>query len=438
MLRKNRYADGESLLDRMSGMPQVVFLSLFLGLITGIQSVVLQVGDDVKSVRIELGGREVVRMEGAPWTAKVDFGHELIPRELTAIAYDADGKELARVSQPINLARPAAELEIVIRSEGQRPVEAELVGRHRLHKAPKSAKLSVDGTAVRVGRDFHAKLPAIDIAHPHMVSAEMEFEDGEVARRDVALLAGFSGSTASELTPLLVTTEENRKAEVLEECFVSGGAPIKATAVEKGDAFVVMVRDPATRPLVSSTSKFDAETAERILWPLPRPINAPGEPTAIAFPQSVNHGKSATVTWLLTQRLAPSAAEPRQFADAVAVAAMGTLEKARRRAVVLVLSKAADRSLYAPPVVRRYLAAVGVPLFVWSADGPRPDLTSAWGQIDDISTPAGLEAATARLNRSLEQQRVVWIAGGPLTALSAESTGRCGLSPVARPQPARP
>ena len=423
-------------------MPQIVFLSLFLGLITGIQSVVLQTDPSVKSVRIELGGREVARIDGAPWMAKVDFGRELVPAELTAIALDGDGKEIARAAQPINLARPAAELEIVIRSEGKQAVEAQLVGRHRIHDAAKSAKLSVDGAAVRVGRDFRARLEGIDITHPHILSAEMEFADGTVARRDVVLQTEFSGSLASELTPLLVTTEENRKADELESCFTADGKPLRATAVEKSDAFVVLVKDPATRPLVlpSIGSRFEPDTAERILWPLPRPINALGEPTAIAFPQSVNHGKTATVTWLLTQRLspAPSATEPRQFADAVAVAAMSTLEKARRRAVVLVLSKAPDSSLYAAPVVRRYLEAVGVPLFVWSADGPRADLAAAWGEIDDVSSAAGLEAAAARLNRSLAEQRIVWIATDPLTVLRAESTGRCGLFPVAHRKTAKP
>ena len=99
------------------------------------------------------------------------------------------------------------------------------------------------------------------------------------------------------------------------------------------------------------------------------------------------------------------------------------------------MSKAVDRSLYSPQVVRRYLDAVGVPLFVWSADGPRPDLTAAWGAIDDISSAAGLDAAAARLNRSLAEQRIVWIAAGPVTALNAASTGRCGLVPVAHRKP---
>src|SRR4051794_4626020 len=66
-------------------MPQVVILSLFLGLVTGMQTVALRVGPAVKSVRIELGGREAATLTGDPWTAKVDFGAALIPRELVAI-----------------------------------------------------------------------------------------------------------------------------------------------------------------------------------------------------------------------------------------------------------------------------------------------------------------------------------------------------------------
>jgi hypothetical protein len=424
-------------------VPQIVFLSLFLGLVTGFQNVSLRVDDGVKSVRIELGGREVSRMTSAPWSARVDFGAALTPRELTAIAYGADGKEITRISQIINMARPAAELEIVIRREGQRPVQAELVGRHRLHKSISGAKLTVDGTPVHVGRDFRARLPDLDAAHPHVVSAEMEFEDGEVARRDIVLsAAAFSRSVETELTPMLVVSEGNRNDAIPETCFSSGGAPLKANAIEKSDALVVMVRDPATRPVIppAAQSRFDAETAERILWPVSRPINAPGEPTAIAFPQSVNHGKTANVSWLLTQRLAPATAptEPRQFADAVAVAALSTLEKGHRRAVVLVVSKSPDTSLYSPTVVRGYLDEVGVPLFVWSADGPRPDLTAAWGRIDDISNQSGMESAITRLNASLDAQRIVWVAAEPLAVLRAEASAACGLTPVAHRPAAKP
>src|SRR5258706_2358792 len=267
-------------------MPQVVFLSLFLGLITGTQSVDLQVDAAVKSVRIELRGREVAHLDKAPWSARVDFGSALTPGELTAVALDSNGREIARTSQLINLSRPPAEMEIVIRSEGSKPVEAELVGRHRLHKTPASAKLFVDAISVRVGSDFRARLPQIDWSHPHLVSAEMQFDDGEIAKRDIAIQAGFSGSTGSELAPLLVTSSSDKQPDSLEGCFSSSGAPLRAPPIEKTDRFRSMAKDPAMHPQTAEL-RLDAETAERILWPIPRPINAPGQPTAIAFPQSV-------------------------------------------------------------------------------------------------------------------------------------------------------
>lgn len=414
-------------------MPQIVFLSLFLGLITGTQTVTLQVDATVKSVRIELGGRSVARIDKAPWSAKVDFGNVIIPGELIAIAYDGGGNEIARTSQLINLSRPPAEMEIVIRSEGTRPVEAELVGRHRLHKLPTTAKLFVDGVEVRVGHDFRARLPEIDASHPHIISAEMQFEDDQIAKRDVVMQAGFSDSAGAELTPMLVMASAKPQPQNLEGCFSAAGAPLRATAIEANDAYVVMVKDPDARMRPNGVWPLDFGTAERVLWPVTRAINASGQPTAISFPQTVYHGTMPAVSWLLTQRLspAPPPSEPRQFADAVAVAAMSTLERGRRRAVVLLLSKNADRSLYSPPVVRRYLEETGVPLFVWSSERPLSD-AGAWGQVDDISTNAGLEAAVAKLNRALSQQRIVWVAADPLTALNAAGTERCGLVPVAR------
>jgi hypothetical protein len=322
-------------------------------------------------------------------------------------------------------------MEIVIRSEGAKPVAAELVGRHRLHKLPQSAKLFVDGTEAHVDRNFHATLGDIDPARPHVISAEMMFEDDEIAKREVVMQAGFSDSTGSELTPMLVNITTNKQPQNLEGCVSAAGAPLRAAAIETGDAFAVMVKDPDARIRTTAEWRLDANTAERVLWPLPRPINTVGQPTAISFPQSVNHGNQPTMAWLLMQRLLPppSSLEPRQFADAVAVAAMSTLERGRRRAVVLLLSRNADRSLYTPAVVRRYLEEIGVPLFVWSADRLRNE--EAWGPVDDISTNAGLEAAVARLNRSLSRQRIVWVAASPLTTLSAVGSERCGLVPVA-------
>jgi hypothetical protein len=59
-----------------------------------------------------------------------------------------------------------------------------------------------------------------------------------------------------------------------------------------------------------------------------------------------------------------------RFTDAVAVAGLEATTENRRRAVLLVLSaQEKDQSRYDPALVRRYLAALRVPLFVPQAAG---------------------------------------------------------------------
>ena len=87
----------------------------------------------------------------------------------------------------------------------------------------------------------------------------MQFEDGEVAKRDVAIEAGFSSSASSELAPMLVMMKGNKQPDSLDGCFSAGGAPLRASAIEKNDALVVMVKDPVTRPQAAEL-QFDADT----------------------------------------------------------------------------------------------------------------------------------------------------------------------------------
>ena len=96
---------------------------------------------------------------------------------------------------------------------------------------------------------------------------------------------------------------------------------------------------------------------------------------------------SATgVLWLLSKHYGDGDAqdEPRKYTDAVAVAGVKGVTGSQRRAVVYILSTKDDASSHPPAVVRRYLQSVGVPLFVWSLTGPRPDLAEAWAVWSDI------------------------------------------------------
>jgi hypothetical protein len=426
-------------------MPHIAFLTLILGLVSGPQTIRLAV-DAVQTVGIMLGGKTLATIQGPPWTALVDFGGELTPRTLEAVGYDSHGDEVTRASQVLNLPRPPAELEIAIRNEGPRPVLASLMGSHRSHEHPTRGQLSIDGKNLPLRRDFSAPLPALDWSRPHVLSAEMRFADGAVAKRELVMAGGVGESVGSELTPVLVVTTGSHAPASIAGCFSKDGVELRTSALEKPEALVVMVKDPDPSELEAQLDGFErdfgqygprlelsGDTKERILWPVAQRFRSSGEPTSIVFERSEDitaHGHG--MLWLLRQTLAGSldGSERKGFADAVAVAGISSMASPRRRAVIVVLNKKPKEGTYASGVVRRYLENVGVPVFVWSA-GPQPELTGPWGAIDDISTKERLAMATAKVNAALDQQRIAWIATDPLGALDLEVKEQCGLSLVA-------
>ena len=178
---------------------QIIFVSLFLGIVSGQQPVVLRVSGPVDHVRITLSGQQAAALERAPWGTIVDFGAELAPRELTAIAYDVDDHEIARATQVINLPRPMAEFEIMLDGD-----EVSLTWRHLMNARPARATLTIDGKPLALDGSLHARLPKLDREMPHLLAAELRFQDGFVARRELVIESWRSASTGTQLTPIAV------------------------------------------------------------------------------------------------------------------------------------------------------------------------------------------------------------------------------------------
>ena len=89
----------------------VEFVTLFLGaLIAGPTQVAFRVHPDVASLEIRLDAQAVATLGKAPWELEVDFGEELAPHLLEAVAYAGNGREIGRASQsrrePSSTARP--------------------------------------------------------------------------------------------------------------------------------------------------------------------------------------------------------------------------------------------------------------------------------------------------------------------------------------------
>jgi hypothetical protein len=102
-----------------------------------------------------------------------------------------------------------------------------------------------------------------------------------------------------------------------------------------------------------------------------------------------------------------------RFTDAIAVAGQEATKENRRRAVLLLLSaQEKDQSRYDPELVRRYLAALRVPLFVWCVGQPEPgSAAAAWGKVETLKDEADLKRAFKALREDLDTQRIVLVDG---------------------------
>jgi len=435
---------------------QLVFLTLFLGLISGPQRIDLQPGPAVKSIRILLDGKQVAALQQAPWTAAVDFGPSIAPGDLVAIGYDARGDEVARTSQTVNLPRPFADFVIDVKNDAKgAPVSAELRWEHLQGAKPVKSSLKVDGKTVPLDAGLRAKLPRLDVNQPHVLSASMQFEDGFVPRRELVIGGGVGDTADALLTPVAVRQSGEAPPANPSSCFASGGSPVRVSALEKGRAIVIAVVDPDPRDaqkvlnlrlnpamtlgpgVVDVRSLFSLPSGIwlQLLWPIAERYKTTSNASAVMFPPSTYaQATDGGFMWLLTRAYTGrfDKDSPRMFADAAGVAGLDSITGGNRRAVVVVLDHQNDRSSHDPASIRGYLSSIGVPLYVWSVIGPRPELQAAWGEIEDISSPAKLKVATDRLRTDLESQRVAWLATDGVAALRVQSTGRCNLTPLAR------
>jgi len=421
-------------------MVQIAFLTLLLGLNSGTVPVEISASGPVAVIELILDGAPAGRLGGPPWMARVDFGTDLLPHELVARALGPDGAELARTRQWINLPRPPAEVALALEpGEKGGPPRVRLAWQSLVAGAPKQVSLALDGKPVAVDRDGRAPLPRLEADVPHVLSAEVAFGPGLVARRDVVL--GAEGSEAfGELTAVAVRTRGGRlpPPERLKGWFTAGGVPLAVTAVED-DNFgqVIVVRDAAVPDLVrkawggtgSSVALPGSTLARgvrvRFLWSKPRLNLTPGVAAELFDSSQEFVSRDLGFDYLLSRVVyAGEKGGGQHLADAVAVAGLQALAGHHPRAVLLVLGpQPEDGSRYSPAAIRRYLAALRVPLHVWSlappaarpSDSPSvtfvsPSTAAAWGATD-VSNRRRLLEAIGQLRQDLDRQRIVFVEG---------------------------
>ncbi|HYC91799.1 MAG TPA: hypothetical protein VEO54_21475 [Thermoanaerobaculia bacterium] len=408
-------------------LAELVFVTRLLGLMNGTRTIEARVDPAVHSVEIVLDGERADLLRGAPWRTKLDFGPELAPHELVAIARDAEGRELARDTQFINVPRPQAEIGVMFQRD-----RADISWQHIGGVMPKKMTVKLNNTTLASTLTRSVRLPELAPEALNVLSIDLEFEDGSTAHRDV-VFGGFSEEVPAELTATLVRERQGKKDRA--NCFRAGGKKIAASEVETGDATVLVVRNGLTpgdqfqrrnqhQRRVAEKGFTLPRTSLRFIWPVAR-----GAAGSDLFMTSENFSAMRGVRFLLTW-VEGSRGLTLRFADAVAVAGTEALREPRRRAVVLVLNGEEDQSRYPAATVRRYLQRIGVPFFVWSlaGGGTHP----AWGPVEDISTNERMLEAVRRLKNELDTYRVAWLPATPYEALHVETSAECAWEPLAR------
>jgi hypothetical protein len=427
----------------------IAFLTLLLGLTTGAIPIQVTVDGPVAAVEYVLDGAAVARVEAPPWSATLDFG-DLQPHELVARALDQNGQEIARTSQWLNVPRPPAEVEIVLEPGSERrPAAARLSWQTLTAANPATISLTLDDQPLVV-QDRRAILPPHDLKVAHVLTAELGFSPGVVARKDVVFGGEWGSQVSTELTAVPVRVLQGKELpppERLGGWFTSGGRSLPVGAVDDGQGRVIVVCVPgATEVFQQLATPFERKDFRAFeLWRNEMRLGPEDTVRIFSADATVHHGsgipaelfqgsreltaEDGGLYWLLTQYSPFPAknADRGRIADAVAVAGLTTGNY--RRAVVLVLGKdAKDTSRYDVAAVRRYLDAIHVPLFVWSLESPKKGSgLAAWGDVEVISSVPRLSKAVAKLRTELESQRIVWLEGRHLPQSIALSPATSGV-----------
>jgi hypothetical protein len=402
-------------------MVEIVFLTLFLGLTSGTQTVEVAVRGPVAAVEFVVDGQAVQRLGGPPWRARIDFGTSMEPHALVARALDAEGKEVGRAQQVLNLRRPPAEVEILLETgaSGQ-PAGARLVWSSRFLDKPSSVRLFLDGKPVPLDAEAHAVLPSMAPDVTHVLSAQVRFPGDVEARKDLGVGGRWGDAVSTELTAVPVRLRPGKGMPAVQDLqgwLLAAGRPVPAVAVEQSPAQLLIVRDlEAVAPLKSghwamAELGLDRDGQGRFIWPYARRASGNGLTADLFASSSIFTSHDGGLPWLLGHVQQPPGA-PQRLADAVAVAGLEALNGNRRRAVLVILSRhPKDSSEQSAANVSRYLAAIRVPLIVWSFASPQTLADLGWPAGEDVSFNPKLREAFQRLTENLARQRIVWVEG---------------------------
>ncbi|MEO6194685.1 MAG: hypothetical protein ABIS20_16865 [Thermoanaerobaculia bacterium] len=426
-------------------MTTIAFLSLFFGLIRGPLPVELAVNGPVAAVELLVDGKSVQTLQAPPWKTAIDFGPDLLPHEIVARALDAKGAEIARTQEWANLPHSLAKVDILLEMDKLGPPKAARVVWTNLQgQKPTAISLVLDGLPLALDSSGRASLPAQDLASLHVLTAEATFPSLRPVRREIAYGGEYGSEVSTELTAVPVRTRRGDlpPLEKLTGWLTSGGKPLPVAAAEQGPKQLYVIAAPGisqnlsliasqrrSRWNMADVMQLGMEDRLRFVLPFPRRFTTSGGEQSDIFDISpeIEAHHTGLLSMLVTSRTARSPeGSPMRTAEAAAVAGLEAVTENRRRAILVVLPGGAkEESRFDPAMVRRYLAALRVPLFIWSVGKPEPgSAAAAWGKVVVLKGFWDLQRAYEALRENLDSQRILLVDGRILPQSIA-------LSPVA-------
>jgi hypothetical protein len=425
----------------------IAFVTLLLGLLSGPQEVRLSVGGGVAAVELRLDGAFAARAVAPPWAAFVDFGPEILPRDLEAIAFDSEEHEVGRARIRVNMPRPRAGASFVVERPDQTGRQmARLAWESTVAATPRTIRITLDEELLDVEDPSRFEIPPGEPGQTRILRADLRFGNNISAVAEAFLGSHDRDYTSAELTAvavLLTGRKELPPPERLSGWFVADDRPLRVVVTEEGPADVVFLVDPAAekrlleivrvghwKPIFGTDRKrqnFRLEKDHLVTFILPAPERTEGTPYNV-FPAAGPFSRSdGGLLWLYfnSQAYRPMAPEAAAFRRAAPLTGTAAITNGRRRAAVWILSSLPPADLSDLEPARRYLQVLNVPLFIWrvSPDG-RP--SSGSGGDLDASTPDALDSAISHLEMALNRQRIVWVEGNPLPqkiVLTPRATG---------------
>ncbi|RMH21251.1 MAG: hypothetical protein D6696_06295 [Acidobacteria bacterium] len=437
----------------------IAFVTLFLGLVAGPQTVEVAAGETVAAVELRLDGAPVARLEAPPWRAEIDLGRELMPHRLLAVAFDAAGEEVARAEQWLNLPQPPAGASVLIEEPaGGGPTVARLAWQSLAGASPQQILVTFDGQPLTVTDPARIELPPHDRRALHFLRAEVIFSANVSSVVEVTFGGVYADRVSSELTAIPLRPRGGKRRlrdpAQLRGVLVENGRPLEVVAVDHGPAIAVIVPDRRALPLIDELGRsllrdrrvtrmvglwerfrtwasLKGRQSVRLLWPVSRRQRTVGGlydlfPASETFPAG-SHG----LLYLLQGISRPPQLDDgrQRLSDAVANAGLEAASRRRARAVVLLTSgEPEDASVFDPGRVRRFLERLRVPLHVWALE--EPQASAAWGEVHDVSNPTRLARAANLLARDLDGQWIVWLDGIHLPQDVGLAPGVEDLAPV--------